>query len=135
MSKGMYLNSKDLSFVSKVLWSEISSLRVILKNNNDESFVNDFKRSTELFCKIEKISMDHLNRVFDYLDIFTKYTHHKSFGIFSSFEKTTSVDYWGIYSENSYTGFGLEDRSVFVNDVFYPYGIDRKDVYIEFKNL
>lgn len=134
MSKGIYLNSNDLGVVSNCLWSEISSLRIILKNNCDEKVKYDFDKSINLYCKINKLSMDQLDKIFYYIDIFSKYTHVKSYGFMQRFEKMYSIEPNTVSTENgSYIGWGIYDESVFIEDTFYPYGIDRKDVFLEFK--
>lgn len=136
MARGMYLNSNDLSFISQCLWGEISTLRVILKNNNDKRFVNDFDKAINLYCKINKLSMEQLDKIFYYIDIFVKYSHVKSYGVIQRFEKIYSIEPNAIYTENgSFIGWGIYDESVFVKNTFYPYGIDRKDVFLEFKSL
>ena len=135
MARGMFLNSNDLSYLSRVLWGEISSLRVVLKTNpNDEEYQMDFATGCDLYCKISRITKDQLDEIFRYIDIFSKYKYVKSFGVFQSYEEIYSIERGMISTCNgSFIGWGIYENSVFVDDTFYPYGIERKDVFMTFK--
>ena len=138
MAKGMYLNSNDLSYLSKILWGEICLTRVVLISNPDnEEYINDLNRAIDLYCKIKGITREHFDKILYYVDTFRKYTHVKTTGSwFPIYGKIDSVEDYGIFTEGGdFIGWGVEERSVFIDDTFYQYGIDRKDVAIKFMNL
>lgn len=135
MAKGMFLNGKDLSYLSNVLWGEISSLRVLLKTNPDnEQYQRDFSLGCNLYCKISRTTQDELDEIFRYIDIFSKYKYVKSFGIFERYSEIYSIERNFISTcDGAFIGWGIDERSVFIDDKFYPYGIEREDVIIAFK--
>jgi len=146
MKKGMYLNAKDLNFISNILWGDICwsklSLRVCEDEKNINKYVRDLENLTNLYCKINRISKDYFKQVCDYIELFRQYTHVKSNGLSPRYEEIELIDKSSIFTKGyldcnggSAIGWGVCERSVFVDDTFYPYGIDRKDVFMKFKKM
>ena len=135
MAKGMFLTAKDLSYLSNVLWSEIASLRVLLKvDSENEEYQSKFSSGCDLYCKISRITQDELDEIFRHIDIFSKYRYVKGFSVFQRYEEIYSIEHGYICTcEGSFIGWGIDERSVFINDTFYPYGIEREDVALYFK--
>ncbi|MGL5312677.1 MAG: hypothetical protein ACRC92_05485 [Peptostreptococcaceae bacterium] len=140
----MYLNKSDLSVISKLLISEIGSCNLALTKGKSygtkeelEEIEREFNSFKNLYCKINNISLEILEKHYYYINLFSDngYKYVRSYGFNKySFEEIESFSYCSVITkQGSEIGWGVTDRSCFIDDVFYPYGIDRKDVFLEFK--
>lgn len=140
----MYLNKKDLSIISRLLISEISSCNLALTKCRHygteeelEQIEIEFKHFKDLYCKINNISLELLEKNYYYINLFFDkgYKYVRSYGFNKySFEEIEHIGYKTVITkQGSEIGWAVTENSCFIDDIFYPYGIDRKDVFLEFK--